>query len=113
MTISKQLLSGGTDGRQIKIVPIVTPGTLIHTANLTAKDEIWLWATNSDGSDQKLTIEWGGVLSPDDLIEMTIPFEDGPHLVVPGLLLTNSLIVRAFAALTNVVLISGYVNRHT
>ena len=32
-------------------------------------------------------------------------------MVVPGLVLTNSLVVRAFAATANVILINGYVNR--
>ena len=32
-------------------------------------------------------------------------------MVVPGLVLTNSLVVKAFAATANVILINGYVNR--
>jgi len=32
---------------------------------------------------------------------------------VPGLLLTNSLVVTAFAATANVVLVGGFVNRIT
>lgn len=112
-TYSKVQLSGGTTGKNIKVAATATAGTLIHTAHATSIDEIWLWCVNSDTSDRKLTIEFGGTTAPDDLIEVTIPAEDGLYLVVPGLTLTNSLVVRAFAATANVLSINGYVNRIT
>lgn len=112
-SFSKVVLSGSTDGKQIKVVATSSPGTTIHAAHATAIDEIWLYAVNSDTSDRKLTIEWGGTTSPDDLKEITLPAESGDVCVVAGLVLTNSLIVKAFAASGNVVLISGYVNRIT
>lgn len=112
MTISRVLLSGGTNGRSIKTVATATPGTLIHTAHATAFDEIFLYATNFHTADLALTIEWGGVTSPDDLTVMTIPFKDGDHLIIPGRHLTGGLIVRAFAASANLVMLNGYVNRH-
>lgn len=112
-TYSKVQLSGGTTGKNIKVAATATAGTTIHTAHASAVDEIWLWAVNSDSSDRKLTIEFGGTTAPDDLIEMTIPAEDGPYLIVPGWTLTNSLVVRAFAASANVVILNGYVNRIT
>lgn len=110
---SKVKLSGGTDGRCVKVVATATPGTTIHTAHATALDEIWLWAVNSDTTDRKLTIEFGGTTSPDDTIEQTILAESGLVLIIPGFLLTNSAVVKAFAATANVVLINGYVNRIT
>jgi len=110
---TKVKLSGCTDGRGVKVVATSTAGTTIHTAHATALDEIWLYAVNSDTTDRKLTIEYGGTSAPDDLIEITIPAESGLVLVVPGLLLTNSLAVKAFAASANVVIIHGYVNRIT
>ena len=110
---TKHKLSGSTDGRMIKVVATATAGTLIHTADSTALDEIMLWAVNSDTTNRKLTIEYGGVASPDDLIEITIPAEDGFYAVLPGLVLTNSLVVRAFCASANVVMIAGYVQRIT
>ena len=111
--ITKLILSGSTDGRMTKVVATSTLGTTIHTADASAIDEIWLWAVNSDSTDRKLTIEFGGVSAPDDLIEVTIPAEDGFYAVVPGLPLTNSLVVTAFAASANVILIGGFVNRIT
>ena len=110
---TKEELSGSTDGRMIKVVQTATAGTTVHTAHATATDEIWLWAVNSTTGDLKLTIEYGGVASPDDLIEYTVPAEDGLHLILPGLILTNSLVVKAFAGTANVVLVGGYVNRAT
>jgi hypothetical protein len=113
---SKLVLSGSTDGRAIKVAATATPGTTIHTGSATAStiDEIWLYATNTDTTARKLTIEWGGVSSPDDLIELTIPAESGLTLVAPGLLIKGNatpLVVRAFCASANVVTVHGYVNR--
>ncbi len=114
-TFSKQLLSGGTNGKNIKVVATATAGTTIHTAvsGTSDMDEVWLYAMNTDSSDRKLTIEYGGTTSPDDLVEVTIGTEAGWVLVCPGLLLQNSLVVKAFAAAANVVVINGYVNRIT
>jgi hypothetical protein len=114
-TYSKQLLSGSTNGKQIKVVQTATAGTTIHTAvsGTSDFDEIWLYAVNSDTTARKLTIEWGEATAPDGNIEVTIAPEDGYVLVVPGLVLQNSLVVKAFAATANVILINGYVNRIT
>jgi hypothetical protein len=117
-TFSKITLSGSTDGRMIKVAATATAGTLIHTASATATtyDEVWLYAVNSDTTDRKLTIEWGGTTSPDDLIEFTVPAESGLYLITPGLVIkgnATALVVRAFCASANVVNIAGYVNRIT
>ena len=114
-TYSKVKLSGGTTGKNIKVVPTATAGTTIHTAvaGTSDLDEVWLYACNTDSDDRKLTIEYGGVTSPDDLTEVTIAAEAGWVLVCPGLLLQNGLVIKAFAAAANVVMINGYVNRIT
>jgi hypothetical protein len=115
-TFTKEILSGSTNGRAIKVAAAATPGTTIHTGSTTTTviDEIWLYAFNSSTSGVKLTIEWGSTTSPDDLIELLVPGETGLVLVVPGLLIkgaATALVVRAFAATSNVVTIHGYVNR--
>ncbi len=114
-TYSKVLLSGSTNGKQIKVAATSTAGTTIHTATSGSSnlDEIWLYAVNSSASSVKLTIEWGEATAPDGNIEVVVPAEDGYMLVAPGLLLQNSLVVKAFAATANVILINGYVNRIT
>lgn len=116
-SFSKIELSGSTDGRGIKVAATATPGTTIHTAQSGTGadnyDEVWLWAVNSDAASIKLTLEWGGTTSPDDLIEMTIGPEEGLVLIAPGLILQNSLVVKAFAGTTNLIMIHGFVNRIT
>lgn len=113
MTISRQLLSGSTNGRGVKVAATATPGTLIHTAHATALDEVWLWCVNSSSSPVKLTVQFGDTTSPDSDVEVGVPGEGGLLLVVPGLLLTNSAVVRAFAGTANVIVLYGHVNRIT
>jgi hypothetical protein len=115
-TFTKNILSGSTDGRAVKVAATATPGTTIHTGPSSASefDEIWLYAMNTDTSARKLTVEWGGTASPDDLIEITLLAESGLVLIAPGLLLKGNatpLLVRAFAASANVVTMHGYANR--
>ena len=118
-TFTKTKLSGSTDGRGIKVAATSSAGTTIHTGSATATtyDEIWLYAINTDSTDRKLTLEWGGTTSPDDLIEQTITTEGGLTLIAPGLLLKGNasaaLIVKAFAATTNVIILHGFVNQIT
>jgi hypothetical protein len=109
-SFSKVKLSASTDGKGVLVAAVATAGTTIHTAHATALDEVWLWAYNTDTTPRKLTIEFGGAATA-DTIEQTIPAESGAILVIPGWVLTNSMVVRAFAALTNVIAINGYVNR--
>ena len=110
---SKKILSGGSgNGRAIEVEKTVTLGTTIHTAvsGTSSFDEIWLWAFNTHTADVLLTIEWGGVTTPDDLMEVTIPFNEGWFQIVPGFLLQNAKLVTAFSATNNVIMINGYVN---
>lgn len=114
-TFSKVLLSGSTDGKAIKVVQTATAGTTIHTAGsgTSNRDEIWLYAINSSASSVKLTIEWGEASAPDGNIELTVLPEAGLVTVIPGLLLQNSLVVKAFAGTANVIMLHGFVNRIT
>jgi hypothetical protein len=116
-TFSKHILSGSTNGRLIKVAATATTGTTIHATGTSNSilDEIWLYAVNSDTTDRKLTIEFGGTSAPDDLIEFTVKAENGLYLMVPGLILRGTgsaaTTVTAFCATANVVSIGGYVNR--
>jgi hypothetical protein len=114
-TYSKVILSGSTQGKAIKVVQTATAGDTIHTAisGTSDIDEIWLWAMNSASTPKKLTLEWGEASAPDGNIEQTIPAESGLVLIAPGLLLQNSLVIKAFCETANVVMIHGYVNRIT
>ena len=112
----KRKLSGSADGRGIKVAAISSPGTLVHTAlsSVAANewDEIFIEAVNTHTSDVKLTVEWGGTRSPDDLIEVTIAAESGFTEVIPGHVLQNSAAVRAFAGQADAIVLHGYVNRY-
>jgi hypothetical protein len=112
-TISKQFLSSSTNGRGIKVVQTGSAGTAIHTAHATADDELWLFAYNSDSVSRLLTIEFGGTSAPDDNIKATITSQSGLTMVVPGLILSGGVAVKAFADSANVVVIFGFVNRIT
>lgn len=114
-TVERRLLSGSTDGKQIKVAATATPGTLLHTASATAgiTDWVTLYAVNDDTSDILLTIEWGGTTSPDDLKRQTILTRGGDALVVASLPIQNGLVVRAFAGTANKILVSGFVERVT
>lgn len=114
-TFTKKILSGSTDGKAVKVAATATAGTTIHTAvtGTSNLDEIWLYAINSSASSVKLTIEWGEATAPDGNIELTVLPEAGLVTVIPGLLLQNSLVVKAFAGTANVIMLHGFVNRIT
>lgn len=114
---TKQLLSGSTQGRAIKVAATASAGTTIHTTGTssTVIDEVWLYAYNSSTGPITLTIQYGGTTAVDNDIRLDIPPTSGLTLVVPGLILTGTgsagNTVAAYAGTTNVITISGYVNR--
>lgn len=116
-TAVKRKLSGSTDGRGIKVVATGSSGTTIHTAvaGTTAGtyDEVWLYAYNSDGATRLLTIQFGGTTAVDDDIKVGLASQSGLMLVVPGLILQNGSVVRAYASAANVITIQGFVNAIT
>lgn len=113
----RQVLSGSTNGRPIKVAATSTPGTTIHTATTggtgTDVDYLTLWATCSHTAAVNLTLQWGGTTDPDDLIvdARSIPNDGAPYKLVEDLPIQNGLLVRAFAATTNVIIIGGSVLR--
>ena len=120
-TITKEKLSGSTNGKQILITTTASDGTgdgglstanVIHTAvaNATDWDEVWLWAKNTHSGDVMLTIEWGETTA-NNIIKVNLDEDAGLVQIIPGLIIQNSLEIRCFAATANVVAISGFVNR--
>lgn len=114
-TFTKSKLSGSTSGLQIKIVH-TTNGTAdtIHTAvastGANTWDEIWIYAYNDDVVARNLTILFGGTTEPDNKILVGIPSQSGRLLVVDGMILQNSLVVKAYASAANVIMVDGFVN---
>lgn len=113
--VAKDDLSGSTNGTGILVVATATPGTLVHTAvtGTTSFDEVWLWVHNTHTGAVALTLEYGGVTDPNHLIEKTIPIDDGLYLLVPGLIIQNGLVIRAFAGQASKLIIYGYVHHLT
>lgn len=114
-TFTKKVLSGSVAGKAILVAATATPGTLVHTG--PTRDgfthEVWLYASNADTVDRKLTIEWGDANTP---LELTVPAESGMALLLPGLLLgaaDTPLTVRAFCATASVVSLYGYIGEAT
>ena len=115
-TFTKSLLSGSTNGKQIKITGTNSGGAdTIHTAvaGTSSLDEIWLYAHNDHTAAVVLTILWGGTTDPDNQITVTIPSLAGRTLVVDGMLLQNGLVVKAYAGSANVIMLDGFVNAIT
>ena len=116
-TFTKVALSGSTQGKGIKVVATASTGTTIHATGTSSTiiDEIWLYAYNSSSGPVTLTIQFGGTTAVDNDIKIDLPATSGLTLVVPGLILTGTgaaaNTVYAYAGTTNVVTISGYVNR--
>jgi hypothetical protein len=112
-SISRIPLSGSTDGRGIKVVATASSGTTIHTATSSATDcdVVTIYAYNSSASAVNLTLQWGGTTSVDDDIKLSIPATSGLTLVVPDMVVRNSLVVRAYAGTANVITLHGFANR--
>ena len=106
------------DGLGILVVATATAGTAIHTADTTPTtiDELWLYAYNNHSSSVVLTVEFGGVTSPKDVIKSTLTAQAGLVLICAGLVIQGNAtakVVRAFAATASQVSLFGYVNRIT
>lgn len=114
-TYSRVLLSGSTNGRVIPVAATATPGTLIHTAiaGTASFDEIYLWVSNVTASAATLTLEWGGVTNPGDHLTdlVSIPANSPPIPIITGMVLNNTLVLRAFSGTASALNVGGYVNR--
>jgi hypothetical protein len=103
----KRILSGSSDGDGILITDITTSGTTIHIATSSSTegtyDEVWLWAYNSNSSDEILTIEYGSTS-----FKVTVPFQCGLVPILPGLPIQNSLEISAYSTNSSVITIYGF-----
>lgn len=114
MAISKQLLSGSTNGKPIQITGTASGSqNTIHTAHASSKDEVWLWATNNSGVDAVLTLAIGSTANTSELIldEVTVTANTTPIPVLPGIPITGSVTITAFTTTGSDVNITGFVNR--
>lgn len=104
------LLSGGTNGKGVKVVATATTGTTIHTAIAGTADAhlVTLWAQNNNASGQTrtLTLEWGNT-STDNNVITAIPARTGLTMIADRIPLQNGLLITAFADVANEVFIYG------
>lgn len=114
-TYSRLLLSGSTNGKPISVAATASPGTAIHAAvaGATAFDEVYLFASNVTGAAATLTVQWGGVADPAEMLvkQYSIPANSGPISIAVGQVLNGGLSVLAFSGTANAITITGYVNR--
>ena len=111
-TVTKQLLTGSTNGMPITLTTAVTSGAVtIHTtiASTTDMDEVWVWATNIHTGVITLTIECG-TADEDQHIRVKIQPDD-TVLVVPGMILNNAKVIKGFSSTADKCNVFGYVNR--
>ena len=112
-TMTRNKLSGSTNGKSVKIAATATPGTTVHTAvsGTSSWDEVYCWFTNTSGSAVNITIEFGGTTDPDNLIvkSLSIPANSPPIPLLTGQILQNALVVSVFASTANVLLATGFV----
>lgn len=116
-TYSKVLLSGSTDGAGV-VVTGTNPsqGTVAHTAVTgagTSFDEVWLYAYNTVTTAIELAIAIGPTTATGSRFAHTITGDDlgGLHLILPGLIVRNSVNVKAYVTAANNCVLFGYVNR--
>jgi hypothetical protein len=112
-TFTKQKLSGSTNGKQILVVHTTNGAAdTIHTAvsGTSAYDEVWLYAYNDNPTSVQLTFLWGGTTEPDNAIRLTLAPRTGRTLIIDGMILQNSLVIKAYASVASVVTVDGFVN---
>jgi hypothetical protein len=112
-TYSRELLSGTANGLPIPVAATATPGTLVHTATATGTDNVFLYASNVTMLAATLTVEWGGVTDPANLMckALAIPANSANVQIALGQPVKNGVVIRAFSGTANAINLTGYVNR--
>lgn len=114
-TYVKGFISGSSNGKMVVVSASSSPGTIVHTAisGSANKEEVWIYGTNRHTSNVGLIIEWGGTSSADQ-IPLSLQPGAGLNLLVPGLPLNNSLVVRAYVSASstiNLINLVGFTNQ--
>jgi len=113
-TYSKLPLSSSINGKQILITGITgSVSTPIHTSlsGTSSLDEVYLYAYNESLITSTLTIQWGGIIEPNDVVRSAIPSQSGRTLLVDGKLIQNGLTISAYATSGSFINVDGFVNR--
>ena len=117
-TWSKIILSGSTDGEGIPVTGLTpSQGTVIHTAVTGVTDsvyEILLYAYSSATVTRELGIAIGPTTATGSRYTHTLPAGEliGLQPVMPGLVLRNAKVIKAFVTVADAVNLFGWVNRY-
>jgi hypothetical protein len=108
MTALKPMFgNGATDGN---LVALQTTSTTLHTAIAGSDhiDEVFVYLCNIHTADLEVVIEIDGTGAGSQCV-VNVPFDDGFHLVVPGIRMNNGGTVKAKCA-TNADVINAMVS---
>jgi hypothetical protein len=112
-TYARIALSGSTNFAPVNIAATSSGSpTTIHTADATALDELWIMAANYTNTDATLYMMYGGS-SAYQIWSYPIPANTANVPVLLGQTFTGSLVISAYASITNTVSLLGSVNRIT
>ena len=114
MTAFRPMFGSGTaNGNMVSITQTATAGNNLHTAITGTNhiDEVYVYACNIHTADVLLTLEIDGVAAANQ-VKYTVPYNDGFHLVLPGIRMENGGTVAAFAGTTAVINCIVVVNRY-
>ena len=115
MGINKYNLSEMTGSVPVVVGAVASPGTSVHVAPTATNgtDNVWVYAHNTGSATVNLTMQYAGTNATGTNFIMGIPAQAGLTLVAPGLVFESGSYVRAFAAHSGSIYLTGYVNRVT
>jgi hypothetical protein len=115
-TVTREYLSGSTTGRPIQVTATTAGGAnTVHTSDATLEDEIYVWAANVSASAVPLSLHFddGGTDNEYYIKTVSIPANSALIPIFPGITVSGSTVLKAFAGTTAVINLSGHVNRIT
>ncbi len=117
-TYSKILLTGSVAGQGIPVTGLLpSTGTVIHTGVTGAAgsiDEVYIWAFNTaSGSPREISFAIGPTTATGSRYTDTLPSGDlvGLQLVMPGLPVQATAVIKAYVTVVGSVNLFGYVHR--
>jgi len=112
-TISRNHLSGATDGHTLKLAIDSGTYTTVHTVTTTTADfeECWCWLNNVSTTQQKVTFQIGHDTNVANRMVVNVPPES-TILAIPGITLqgASTYTVKAAATAADSVTVWGHIN---
>jgi len=112
-TISRNHLSGATDGHTLKLAVDSGTYTTVHTVTTTTADfeEVWVWLNNITTSNQKVTFQIGHDTNAANRMVLNVP-PQSTILAIPGITLqgASTYTIKGAAATADAVTVWGHIN---